>query len=89
MGVERHDDLWAVCKRLPTDYTDYGGEIVRWADEDAAYPDCSCGCRWAVWLADPHNFDWLVCAKPNAPRSGLLTWEHQTGSVCFEEEEDN
>jgi len=83
--MNRNDELWAVVKRLPTDYTDYGGTIERWADEHASYPDCSAGCRWAVKLEPPLGFDWVVCSKPNAPRSGLLTWEHQTGSVCFED----
>ena len=84
-----HDQLWAVVKRLPTDYKDYGGTIERWADPAAAYPDCSCGCRWAHKLDGQLGFDWVVCAKPNGPRAGLLTFEHQTGSVCFESDDDD
>jgi hypothetical protein len=80
-----HENLLAVCKRLPTDYTDYGGEVVRWADEDHhAYPDCSCDCRWAAWLAGDLGADWCVCTNPDAPRLGLLTFEHQAGYECFE-----
>ena len=82
-------DLWAVVKRLPTDYTDYGGTIERWADPDAEYPDCSAGCKWAIPLEGELGFDWVVCSKPNAPRSGLLTWEHQAGKDCFEGADDD
>jgi hypothetical protein len=81
---DRNSELWAVVRKLPTDYTDYGGEIKRWSDGNTAYPDCSCGCRWAVKLTGSLGNDWIVCSKPGAPRAGLVTWEHQTGSVCFE-----
>ena len=70
---------WSIVKVLPSDYKDYGGEVERWADGDD-YPDCSCGCKW-FWALDA---DWGVCTKPDAPRAGLLTWEHQTGRGCFE-----
>ena len=70
---------WSIVKVLPSDYKDYGGEVERWADEDA-YPDCSSGCKW-FWTLDA---DWGVCTNPNAPRAGLLTWEHQTGRGCFD-----
>jgi len=43
--MTQHEKLFTLLKRLPTDYTDYGGEVLRWADGDD-YPDCSCGCRW-------------------------------------------
>ena len=79
-----HDELVAALVRLPTDYTSYGGEIERWADGDQTYPDCSCGCRWAIPLMGALGLDWVVCSKPKSPRAGLLTFEHQTGSVCFE-----
>jgi len=80
-------DLFDVLKRLPTDYSDYGGEVERWADEKVAYPDCSCGCRFFVPLEGKLGFDWGVCAKQGAPRAGLLTWEHQAGFGCFEGED--
>ena len=70
---------WDCVKRLPTDYSDYGGEIERWADGDD-YPDCSSGCKY--WLALDN--DWGVCNNVNSPRAGLLTWEHQAGKGCFE-----
>lgn len=74
---------WNIVKRLPTDYTDYGGEVERWADGDN-YPDCSCGCKWFLPLDGDLGYDWGVCGNPNAPRAGLLTFEHQTGRGCFE-----
>lgn len=80
---DRQGELRAVVKALPGDYTDYGGTIERWADPAAAYPDCSCGCRWAVPLGGTLGYDWLVCARPDGPRAGLLTFEHQAGKLCF------
>lgn len=70
---------WSIVKVLPTDYTDYGGEVERWKDGDD-YPDCSSGCKW-YWALDS---DWGVCTKVGAPRQGLLTFEHQTGRGCYE-----
>ncbi len=70
---------------LPTDYTEYGGRVLRWERADEAYPDCSCGCKWAAWLGAPFEKDWCVCTKTGAPRSGLLTHEHMTGHGCFED----
>lgn len=82
------DPKWAICKRLPTDYRDYGGNIERWEIIELSYPDCSCGCKFWVPLYDEINewadCDWGVCTNPNSPRSGLLTWEHQAGFKCFE-----
>jgi hypothetical protein len=71
---------WAVVKRLPTDYTEYGGTIKRWENPDEDYPDCASGCYW--WK--PLDSDWGVCNNVNSPRAGLLTFEHQTGKGCFE-----
>ena len=64
-----NDPLWFVLKRLPSDYADYGGDIVRWADPNLDYPDCSSGCRH--WRA--LDTDWGVCANPDSPRAGLLS----------------
>lgn len=81
----RHEDMQAVVKSLPTDYQGYGcGTVERWADPVKTYPDCSMGCRWAAWLRGDLGLDWCVCAKPDAPRAGLLTFEHQAGYGCFE-----
>lgn len=78
---------WDIVKVLPTDYSDYGGEIVRWAD-GSDYPDCSSGCRWFAPIAGKLGFDWGVCANPKSPRAGLLTWEHQAGRGCYEHDND-
>ena len=82
---DMHTTLFTLLRRLPTDYSDYGGEVERWADGDD-YPDCSCGCRWFVPLDGELGWDWGVCANAGAPRAGLLTFEHQTGRGCFEME---
>ena len=74
------DAIWQVVRILPTDYSDYGGEVRRWARADQDYPDCASGCRhW--WALDS---DWGVCRNPDSDRAGLLTWEHQAGYDCFE-----
>jgi hypothetical protein len=83
--IVTHDHLLGIVRSLPSDYTDYGGEVVRWADENENYPDCSCGCIWAAWLSGELGFDWCVCTKPNSARTALLTFEHQAGKECFEE----
>ena len=74
------DPRWTELVILPTDYSDYGGDVVRWSDPALAYPDCSCGCAWF----DAEDADWGVCMKPGAPRDHLLTWEHQAGFGCYE-----
>jgi hypothetical protein len=75
---------------MPTHYMEYGGTVERWKDEDESYPDCSIGCRWAAWLEQPlgSDYDWCVCTNPRAPCCGLLTFEHQAGYGCFEDERD-
>lgn len=83
------DIMWQVVKILPTDYTDYGGEIQRWSDPGLPYPDCSSGCRHYRRLSSLHyldvgDADWGVCCNLNSPRSGLLTFEHQAGQDCWE-----
>lgn len=80
--------LFNCLKVLPSDYEEYGGEIKRWADPNLSYPDCSSGCKFFVELNGDLGCDWGVCAKPKAPRSGLLTWEHQAGFCCFEKNEE-
>ena len=75
-------------KILPTDYTDYGGTVERWADDNKAYPDCSCGCKWAAWLDGDLGSDWCVCTNIQSPRVGLLTFEHMTGSECFVQDDE-
>jgi hypothetical protein len=79
--------LFKILKILPTDYSNYGGEVERWKDESKAYPDCSCGCKYFLPLKGDLEFDWGVCSNPESPRAGLLTWEHQAGFDCFVEQE--
>src|SRR3954463_6471087 len=84
---DEHARLLKIVIILPTDYTEVGGTIERWADPNLPYPDCSGGCKWARWLGDHKegdglSLDWLVCAHPTGPRRGLLTYEHQSGSHC-------
>ncbi len=77
-----HEQLWAVCKRLPTDFDPYGQQ-----DREAAYEagasDCSSGCIWFHELSGKRGYDWGVCGNPKSPRAGLLTFEHQ-GCLHFE-----
>jgi len=82
-------DLFKCLRILPSDYQEYGGEVKRWEHNDKNYPDCSSGCKHFVALQEPFNFDWGVCSNPSSPRSGLLTWEHQAGFECFEQQKDN
>lgn len=78
---ERFKSLWPMLTILPTDYRDYGGAAVRWDRSDRSDADCSCGCKYALYLDG--SGDWLVCANPHSPRRGLLTWEHQAGRDCY------
>jgi hypothetical protein len=83
-----HDRLHAIKRVLPSDYTDFGGTVERWADDMRRYPDCSLNCKWALWVEMPNGTkgDWLVCSSPSGPRHGLLTFEHQAGLDCYEDE---
>ena len=75
-----HDELWAICKKLPTDFEPYGTR-----SRQIGGPDCSCGCSWYHTLIGGARLDWGVCVNPASPRAGLLTFEHQ-GCEQFEEE---
>lgn len=84
----RYAEHYALYDRrtvLPTDWKEHGGEVDRWA-HDGPNGDCSCGCKWARWLEGDLGSDWCVCARPDGPRFGLLTFEHQAGT-CFEAKE--
>lgn len=83
----KHEALVGLAWVLPTDYADYGGQVVRWGDPSKSYPDCSAGCKWFVPLEGRLGADWGVCVKRGAPRGGLLTFEHQAGHGCFERPE--
>ncbi len=78
-----HKHLLSIVKRLPEDYSDYGGNIKRWEDPNKNYPDCSCGCKYALPLSGEFKYDWVVCANHKSHRCGLLTFEHQ-GCLNFE-----
>ena len=93
-----HRRLMSIVPLRPEDYDPWGDDI-RWADEERAYPDCSCGCKWARWLEDLDDgkpkseggrgrlsMDWLVCTNPRSHRVGLLTFEHQ-GCGAFDPDE--
>ena len=72
-GFQSHEALWAVAKKLPTDFEPYG---KRKPSDGPIYEDCSCNCRWFHVLAGIRGQDWGVCANPKSPRAGLLTFEH-------------
>jgi hypothetical protein len=87
--MDTHEILLSIAKRLPTDYTDYGGQVERWQHPEEFYPDCSSGCRHYRRLMSAHeegveDADWGVCTNPRSPRAGLLTFEHQAGQGCYE-----
>ena len=71
--MSNHDELWAVCKKLPTDFEPYGS---RSRDDDYG-PDCSSGCKFFHPLEGKEGMDWGVCSSLESPRTGLLTFEHQ------------
>ena len=70
-------------KVLSTDYSDYGGTVVRWQRDDLAYPDCSSGCFWYESVDNDCGY----CRNPDSPRFNLLTQEHQAGFLCFESQD--
>ena len=83
-----HARLIALMPRRPEDYEPWG-DVERYADPDLGYPDCSGGCKWASWLENELGGDWCVCTNPKSHRVGLLTYEHQSGFGCFEQEESD
>jgi hypothetical protein len=74
------DQLWQVCRKLPSDYEPYG-QCNR---KDQA--DCS-GCRWFQPLLRYGVLAWGTCANPDSPRAGLLTFREQ-GCESFEQAEE-
>jgi len=81
MSEPRHEVLLLIVRRLPSDFEPWG---ERSRSEDWG-PDCSCGCRWFIPLAEELRYDWGVCYNPKSPRCSLLTFEHQ-GCREFEAE---
>jgi len=77
------DELWRVCRELPSDFEPYGQR--KWPGPREARPDCS-ACCWFVELFRTWP-DWGTCANPESPRVGLLTnWEQ--GCWKWEQEEE-
>lgn len=79
-----HEHLLRIVKRLPSDFEPHGN---RSREQDWG-PDCSCSCRYFLPLAGNLRFDWGVCAHPQSPRCGLLTFEHM-GCTTFEADAEN
>lgn len=79
-------DLQTVLRKRTTDYKPWG-KVERWKDPEANYPDCSCGCKHFKPLYNEKtqiDCDYGVCTNPKSARCGLLTFEHQAGKDCFE-----
>jgi mRNA interferase MazF len=77
-----HEQLWALVKKLPTDFEPYG---TRSREHDWG-SDCSCGCKHYHPLEGRRGADWGICTNPKSPRAGLLTFEHMG---CKEYEDEN
>ena len=81
--IRDFDLLMSLVERLPGDYTDYGGQVERWADPNKGYPDC-CNCRYLIRLDEGVCGDLGICGNPKSHRAGKLTFEHMAGVDCFE-----
>jgi len=81
--MNQHELPWRLVKRLPTVFEPYGSG----SRTDDWGPDCSCGCKHFLELAGTLGFDWGVCANPQSPRAGLLTFEHM-GCRFFQEDDE-
>ena len=68
-----HQHLVPLMIVLRSDFEPFGER----SREDDEGPDCSCGCKWFAKLDGKLGYDWGVCANPESPRVGLLTFEHQ------------
>jgi hypothetical protein len=69
IGQATHEQLWQICKKLPSDFQPFGKRERNTAD-------CSCGCKFFHVLDGPRGADWGVCWNPKSPRAGMLTFEH-------------
>lgn len=73
------DELWDVCRTLPSDWEPHGQR--QWHRKREDRPDCDT-CRWFVELFRTRP-DWGACANPESERAGLLThrelgcWLHE------------
>ena len=67
------NQLWETCLKLSTDFEPYGQR--KWSGPREVRPDCPACRRFAeLFRAWP---DWGVCANPESPRAGLLTYRDQ------------
>ena len=78
------EQLWQVCRKLPSDYEPYGQRKREGQQKDQA--DCS-GCRRFQPLLRYGVLDWGTCANPDSPRAGLLTFRKQACESFLEAEE--
>jgi hypothetical protein len=76
--------LWQVCRKLPSDFEPYGERQWEGKPQDKLACDT---CRWFQPLLRPGQLDWGACANPQSPRAGLLTFWGQ-GCEQFEEERE-
>jgi hypothetical protein len=83
-GNPSDEELWATCRRLPSDWEPHGQR--RWHGRRESRPDCDT-CRWFVGLLRTSP-DWGACAKPESERAGLLTFREQ-GCWQHEPEEEH
>lgn len=82
--MKLHDKLVQLVTRKVEDYEPWGA-VRRWEEPEQPYPDCSGGCRHALWLEGELGSDWCVCSNEKSHRAGMLTFEHQ-GCQKFEGE---
>ncbi|MGO9268889.1 MAG: hypothetical protein ACLQOO_01275 [Terriglobia bacterium] len=78
------EQLWQVCRKLPTDFEPYGER--KWGGKLRDKRDCGT-CRWFQPLLRPGQLVWGTCVNPDSPRAGLLTFWEQ-GCEQFEEEQE-
>ena len=78
-GNPSDEELWDVCRKLPTDWEPYGQR--RWHGRREDRPHCD-SCKWFTELFRTWP-DWGVCCNTESPRAGLLTnreqscWQHE------------
>ncbi len=89
-------DLFAITRRLESDYPEYEAASLAELDDDEIDlvdpktpindgKDCAAGCKFRAQLAHPLSWSgFYLCTNPESPRKGLLTWKHQAGATCFE-----
>ena len=76
----KNEELWRLCRTLPTDFEPFGGR-----PKDAE-DDCT-GCRWFQPLLRTRVPHWGVCDNQQSPRAGLLTF-YQQGCDQFEQDHE-